>query len=54
MLNTFNKWFSEHPRAGQLLSPEPVSENYLERLTQDLKEAKLVRFVVAYVSEKGL
>ena len=54
MPNTLSKWFSKHPCAGKLLSPEPLSENYLECLTQDLKEAKLVRFVVAYVSEKGL
>ena len=54
MPNIFSKWSSKSLCAGKLLSPKPVSGNYLECLTKDLEEAELVRFVVAYVSLKGL
>ena len=38
----------------QLLSPEIISTQYLRRLQADLREASLVRFVVAYISNQGL
>ncbi len=38
----------------QLLSPIPTATEYLEHLRRDLENARILRFVVAYVSESGI
>ena len=38
----------------QLLSPIPTADAYLTQLQQDLQDARVLRFVVAYVSDSGI
>jgi hypothetical protein len=38
----------------QLLSPIPTANAYLELLRQDLQDALVLRFVIAYVSDSGI
>ncbi|EDM77767.1 hypothetical protein PPSIR1_38334 [Plesiocystis pacifica SIR-1] len=38
----------------KLLSPIPTADEYLRLLRQDLEGARVLRFVIAYVSESGL
>ena len=49
-----NRYSEKENTTMQLLSPLPTALEYLRRLREDLQDAKLVRFVVAYVSEPGL
>ncbi|MBL4844164.1 MAG: hypothetical protein JKY65_01450 [Planctomycetes bacterium] len=38
----------------QLLSPIPTASAYLEHLRKDLQDARVLRFVIAYVSDSGI
>lgn len=38
----------------QLLSPIPTAQAYLNQLRQDLQGARILRFVIAYVSDSGI
>lgn len=38
----------------QLLSPIPTASAYLESLRRDLQDARVLRFVIAYVSDSGI